>query len=537
MKEMLKGLKEQQKEYERNFINEIKSFSGVILWGLSESTEQAIKYFNKNNVNIMGIFDNDKSKDGALYHDIKIIYPTDQLISDTNIALVITCSYYETIRNNILKLDSEIDQRLFMFDGYFLEDNANYYDDENILNIIEDNYNALEDDKSKKLYIELLKYRYIRDINLINDLYDSRNYCYLDNVFLDNYNAGLYIDAGSYNADFVTTLSERLDVSESKFYIFEPNKIFSNNIIKNLTGKYNFKVYQMALCDKVGEMEFQQIASSTSHLVDKKYNAYNDTLDCNVELVEINTLDNVIRDEVVTGIKIDIEGSENSMLYGATNIIKRDKPILMISVYHRWKDLWELQEYIRKLNLGYKFYLRHYSLSVAKSILYCIPDDQLIDLNIDKGPLIKKVSNDLVINITGESGAGKSYYTSKYKNDDNYIVIDTDVEYKNKGDLINDFDSCYIDILNKYKTQNKTLVIDSAQFRNIKDISLLQGEVIVMRTSINTCYKRCIDRYIANHPNLTEQELESYKLRKKGMYEWYHKLNDFIKRLEGIYND
>lgn len=164
-------------------------------------------------------------------------------------------------------------------------------------------------------------------------------------------------------------------------------------------------------------------------------------------------------------------------------------------------------------------------------------EEKYIDLNIDKEPLIKKVSSDLVINITGESGAGKSYYTSKYKNDDNYIVIDTDVEYKNKGDLINDFDSCYMDILNKYKNQNKTLVIDSAQFRNIKDISLLQGEVIVMRTSINTCYKRCIDRYIANHPNLTEQELESYKLRKKGMYEWYHKLNEFIKRLEGINND
>ena len=33
--------------------------------------------------------------------------------------------------------------------------------------------------------------------------------------------------------------------------------------------------------------------------------------------------------------------------------------------------------------------------------------------------------DDNVINLTGESGSGKSYYSTKYKNDGNYIVIDT----------------------------------------------------------------------------------------------------------------
>lgn len=160
--------------------------------------------------------------------------------------------------------------------------------------------------------------------------------------------------------------------------------------------------------------------------------------------------------------------------------------------------------------------------------------DIFIDLYEDKEPFIKRVSDDLVINVTGESGAGKSYYISKYLNDDNYIVIDTDIEYKNKGDLINDFDSCYIDILNKYKNQNKTLVIDSAQFGNIKDVSILKGEVMVLRTSIDKCFKRCIERYKLKNPNCSIKELEDYRLRKMGMYDWYHKLNEFIKRLEEL---
>jgi ABC-type lipoprotein export system ATPase subunit len=34
-----------------------------------------------------------------------------------------------------------------------------------------------------------------------------------------------------------------------------------------------------------------------------------------------------------------------------------------------------------------------------------------------------KLNRNEIIAITGESGSGKSYYTNKYLNDDNYIVI------------------------------------------------------------------------------------------------------------------
>ena len=368
----LTSVGKEKETYLKDFVDKLRVFNKVMLWGLSESADAAIDFFNENNIVVNGIYDNDINKNGTYYRNIIILNPGDE-VNDKNTALVITCSYYENIRKSLLVNDSNIDDRLFMFDGYFLEDNI-YYNDDNVLNMINNNYNLLNDDKSKVLYKALLKYRDIRDINLIKDLYDSRSDCYLDEVFISRFRSGLYIDAGSYNADFITTLSDRVDVSDSKFYIFEPNKYFSKSINDNLDGKYNFKVFQMALCDIEGEMEFQQIESSTSHLVDKKYNAYKDKLDKTVELVKINTLDNVVGDEVVTGIKVDIEGSEQAMLLGSENIIKRDRPFMMISIYHKWDDLWKIQDYINSLNLNYKFYIRHYSLSVAKTILYCIPE-------------------------------------------------------------------------------------------------------------------------------------------------------------------
>ena len=130
----------------------------------------------------------------------------------------------------------------------------------------------------------------------------------------------------------------------------------------------------MALCDKKGEMEFMNLAFSTSHIVDKKYNAYKDNYNNNIVKVNTDTLDAIIKDEKVTGIKIDIEGAESSMLIGAKQTIKRDRPIILLAIYHRWDDMFKLQDYLMSLDLNYKFYIRHYSLGVSKTVLYCIPE-------------------------------------------------------------------------------------------------------------------------------------------------------------------
>lgn len=179
----------------------------------------------------------------------------------------------------------------------------------------------------------------------------------------------------------------------------------------------------------------------------------------------------------------------------------------------------------------------------------------LIELDIDKEPYIKKLSNHKVINITGESGSGKSYYCEKWKNDENYIIVDTDIifgthevkfdyekelkeifmnKYKEniKNALFNDFDICYEMILEYFKDSDKIIVIDSAQFRNMRDISKLKGEIIILRTSINKCYQRCIKRYKERIECIDQKKLEEYINKKKRMYQWYKSLNEFLLKIE-----
>lgn len=179
-------------------------------------------------------------------------------------------------------------------------------------------------------------------------------------------------------------------------------------------------------------------------------------------------------------------------------------------------------------------------------------EDILIDLKINKDPYIKNITDDKVINITGESGSGKSYFCDKYIKDDNYIVIDTDIVFSNKESnnkksvelrsifsdkpkdyLFTNFDDFYLKVLDYFKDSDKTLVIDSAQYRNIHDYSILKGQIIIMRTSVETCYQRALDRW-KNKNVYNEEEFNKFAEKKKGMFEWYKGLNKFLEEVDKL---
>ena len=74
--------------------------------------------------------------------------------------------------------------------------------------------------------------------------------------------------------------------------------------------------------------------------------------------------------ERVDFIKMDIEGHELAALRGAEKTIRRFRPRLAISLYHRWEDYIDIPRYIAGLDLGYKMYLENYTLVDGETILY-----------------------------------------------------------------------------------------------------------------------------------------------------------------------
>ena len=93
------------------------------------------------------------------------------------------------------------------------------------------------------------------------------------------------------------------------------------------------------------------------------------------EKKEIKTIsiDDFVREEKLTNvnfIKMDIEGAEQPALKGAVRTLKKHKPQLAISIYHNMNDFANVVHLINDMNLGYKFYLNHFTIHREETVLY-----------------------------------------------------------------------------------------------------------------------------------------------------------------------
>ena len=82
-------------------------------------------------------------------------------------------------------------------------------------------------------------------------------------------------------------------------------------------------------------------------------------------------LDDVLEGQRVDFIKADVEGSEILMLQGAENIIKTQKPLLALSIYHKITDYYEIALYVKKLVPEYHMKIRHHTTDFGDTVLYC----------------------------------------------------------------------------------------------------------------------------------------------------------------------
>jgi FkbM family methyltransferase len=89
--------------------------------------------------------------------------------------------------------------------------------------------------------------------------------------------------------------------------------------------------------------------------------------------VTTTTIDDYVRESKIVKvnlIKMDIEGAELAALQGAAETIKRDRPKLAIALYHDLRDFVTIPQFLSSLNLGYRFYLDHFTIHNEETILF-----------------------------------------------------------------------------------------------------------------------------------------------------------------------
>jgi FkbM family methyltransferase len=79
--------------------------------------------------------------------------------------------------------------------------------------------------------------------------------------------------------------------------------------------------------------------------------------------VKIDRIDTIVKTMFGGGrvglIKMDIEGYEKNALLGAEETMKRDKPILVIALYHSGRDFFEIPHYVKSINPQYQLTIVH----------------------------------------------------------------------------------------------------------------------------------------------------------------------------------
>jgi FkbM family methyltransferase len=105
-----------------------------------------------------------------------------------------------------------------------------------------------------------------------------------------------------------------------------------------------------------------------------KINGYNPGFNIANKDLPLRAIDTLVINgeiEKIDFIKLDVEGAELLALMGATGSIRKFKPKLGISIYHKQNDIIELPLFIKENFPEYKIYLNHYTIHSEETVMYC----------------------------------------------------------------------------------------------------------------------------------------------------------------------
>jgi len=193
----------------------------------------------------------------------------------------------------------------------------------------------------------------------INNNYTAHNF--YENLGLDLIDASSainrsIIDVGAFIGDSSLVLCR---FTKRNVYAFEPfvdtYAELSENIKLNDIG--NIVPVKLGLSDTQGKRRLFFSAQDHSISTNDPAMSLSDGACTNSIEIDVTTIDVFAADNKldVGIIKIDAEGAEQAVLRGAVETIKKNKPILLVSIYHNVSDFMDIKPWIDGLGLDYKY--------------------------------------------------------------------------------------------------------------------------------------------------------------------------------------
>ncbi len=323
----------------------------IVIYGMGNGADKLISRFDSLGIKFADIFASDGFVRGHSFHGIRVKSFSE--IRETYPEFVIALSF-ASARDEVVSMLEEIDSEYDMFlpdmpvaeeSVYFDKDfyNGNY---EEILKA----YELFEDEESKNCFAAMISYKLSGKIRYLLDAFSER-----EDVFSIINSGGRIenmIDCGAYNGDTAREAIKYIP-SLKEIIAVEPDEKTYRKLEKYAEGEEKVKVRPIngALWSESTVGNFMSSGNRNSSVGATSSYEYKN------REVDLITLDSIC-DFRADYIKYDVEGAETEALIGSSRTVESFKPTLLISVYHKSRDLFSLPLFVNEKWGGYKLYLR-----------------------------------------------------------------------------------------------------------------------------------------------------------------------------------
>jgi len=339
----------------------------VVLMPASQQSIYLAQYLKAHSICVDFFVDNSPDKQGTTINGTTVItFDEYKKISDEKLLILATIkvdiekSIKKQLKENHIKNYECINADYFGYD-------ANEIDNARILIVNNFDkyfkvYNMFSDDLSKKTLLNKLNYMISFDKTYLEKIVQLPEKQYFEPDIYKITSKDCFVDCGAFDGDTLDNLMRELNGNISAYYGFEPDVKNYFKFNKKIDKYKNIEIFNKGVYSKNTTLKFN-LNNRASKIAE----------DGDIE-IEVVSLDNTLGDKKITFIKMDVEGAEKEALLGARKTIQNEKPALAVCVYHKFDDLYVIPDLIQSFGVKYKYYLRHYTLGLAETVLYAVPE-------------------------------------------------------------------------------------------------------------------------------------------------------------------
>ncbi|OGI00320.1 MAG: hypothetical protein A2Y25_01675 [Candidatus Melainabacteria bacterium GWF2_37_15] len=344
------------------------SSENIVLMPAGQQSIHFAKYLKKHSINIEFFVDNNPQKHGIFINDIPVIsFDEYKKVNNKKFLIISTNKYIEQEIINQLKKNEIKNYECSIADYICYTSN----EIDNARELMEKNwesysklYNMLEDNISKKTLINRLNYLISYNKDFLKEIMQLPEKQYFEPEIYKITSNDYFVDCGAFDGDTLNNLMNNVNFEIAGYYGFEPDNVNYEQLCKKAKQYKNTSIINKGIYKEDTTLKFNSTNNSSAQLNENG----------NIE-IKVTSLDNFFKDKKVSFIKMDIEGGEKDAILGAKDLIKEQKPVLAISVYHKFKDIYELPFLIHSFNVKYRYYLRHYTSCSSETIFYAVPEE------------------------------------------------------------------------------------------------------------------------------------------------------------------